>query len=62
MGNATMTPREKREMITNAIIDDIMTNPLEGFNLDIIRDALETHFAHYRYSEIEAEYRGRATE
>lgn len=57
-----MTPREKREIITNAIIDDIMTNPLEGFNLDIIRDALETHFAHYRYSEIEAEYRGRATE
>lgn len=57
-----MTPREKREMITNAIIDDILGDPLNRCNLDIIRDALETHFAHYRYSEIEAEYRGRATE
>ena len=42
-----MTPRQKREMLTNAIIEDIMANPLEGFNLDIIRDALETHLAHY---------------
>lgn len=55
-----MTPREKREMITNAIIDDIMADPSEGFNLDIIRDALETHFAHYAYDEILKEYKGRA--
>lgn len=55
-----MTPREKREMITNAIIDDIMADPSEGFNLDIIRDALETHFAHYAYDEILREYKGRA--
>jgi hypothetical protein len=57
-----MTPREKREMLTNAIIKDIMLNPLEGFNLDIIRDALETHFAHYSWAEVENEYRQRATE
>ena len=56
-----MTPREKREMITSAVIEDIMSNPLEGFNLDIIRDALETHFAHYAYDEILKEYRERAT-
>ena len=57
-----MTPRQKREMLTNAVIDDIMTNPLEGFNLDIIRDALETHFAHYAYDEIVKEYTERATQ
>ena len=57
-----MTPRQKREMIVKAIIEDIMNNPTEGFNLDIIRDALETHFAHYRYQEIEHEYRQRATQ
>lgn len=56
-----MTPREKREMITNAVIEDIMSNPLESFNLDTIRDALETHFAHYAYDEILKEYRERAT-
>ncbi len=57
-----MTPREKREMITNAIIDDIMTNPLDGFNLDIIRDALATHFAQMAYDEVLKEYKERATE
>lgn len=57
-----MTPRQKREMLTNAVIDDIMANPLEGFNLDIIRDALETHFAHYAYDEIVKEYSERATQ
>lgn len=57
-----MTPREKREMLTNAVIDDIMENIYEGFNLDIIRDALETHFAHYAYDEIVKEYNERATQ
>lgn len=55
-----MTPREKREMLTNAIIDDIMSNPLDSINLDIIRDALETHLAHYAYDEIVKEYKERA--
>jgi hypothetical protein len=55
-----MTPREKREMLTNAIIDDIMSNPLESNNLDIIRDALETQLAHYAYDEIVKEYKERA--
>lgn len=55
-----MTPRQKREMIVKAIIEDIMNNPTEGFNLDIIRDALETHFAHYSWAEVENEYRQRA--
>ena len=57
-----MTPRQKREMIVKAIIEDIMNNPTEGFNLDIIRDALETHLAHYAYDEIVKEYTGRATQ
>lgn len=57
-----MTPREKREMLTNAVIDDIMENIYEGFNLDIIRDALETHFANYAYDEIVKEYNERATQ
>jgi hypothetical protein len=55
-----MTPREKREMIANAIIDDIMTN-MEEHDLGIIRDALETHLAHYSWAEIEQEYKGRVT-
>ena len=55
-----MTPREKREMLTNAIIDDIMSNPLDSINLDIIRDALETQLAHYAYDEIVKEYKERA--
>lgn len=55
-----MTPREKREMLTNAIIDDIMSNPLDSTNLDIIRDALETQLAHYAYDEIVKEYKERA--
>lgn len=56
-----MTPREKREMITNAIIDDIMET-MGDHDLGLIRDALETHFAHYAYDEVLKEYRGRATE
>lgn len=56
-----MTPREKREMITNAIIDDIMSN-FSDADLGIIRDALETHFAHYAYDEVLKEYRERATQ
>jgi len=55
-----MTPREKREMLTNAIIDDIMSNPLDSTNLDIIRDALETQLAQYAYDEIVKEYKERA--
>lgn len=55
-----MTPREKREMITNAIIDDILTN-MEDNDLGLIRDALETHFAHYAYDEVLKEYKERAT-
>lgn len=54
-----MTPREKREMIVQAIIDDILANPPRNDRL--LRDALETHFAHYRYADIEKEYRERAT-
>lgn len=56
-----MTPREKREMITNAIIDDIMET-MNDNDLGMIRDALQTHFAHYSWAEVEAEYRGRATQ
>lgn len=56
-----MTPREKREAITQALIEDIMSDPHEGFNLDIIRDALETHFAHWAYDEVLNEYKQRAT-
>jgi len=56
-----MTGREKREMLTNAIIDDIMENMTDN-DLGIIRDALETHFAHYRFTDIENEYRERATQ
>ena len=55
-----MTGREKREMLTNAIIDDIMQTMADN-DLGIIRDALETHFAHYRYEDIENEYKERAT-
>ena len=55
-----MTPREKREMLTGAVIDDIMENIYEDGNLGIIRDALADHFAHWRYEEIENEYKERA--
>ena len=43
-----------------AIINDIMENPLEGFNLEIIRDALEAYYALASVAELEAEYKGRA--
>ena len=56
-----MTPREKREMITNAIIEDIMTT-LSDDDLGIIREALESHFARCAYDEILKEYRERATQ
>jgi len=55
-----MTPREKREILAHAIIDDIMSNPLDSDNLDIIREALESHLARCGYSEIEGEYKARA--
>ena len=54
-----MTGREKREMLTNAIIDDIMQTMSDN-ELVIIRDAHETHFAHCRYEDIESEYKERA--
>jgi hypothetical protein len=54
-----MTPREKRELITGAIIDDIVENVYEGFNLEIIRDALATHYACASWSDIEKEYKQR---
>ena len=55
-----MTPKEKRVILANAIIEDIMSNPLDADNLDIIREALESHLARYRYSDIEGEYQARA--
>jgi hypothetical protein len=54
-----MTPREERELIVSAIINDIMEN-MEENDLGIIRDALESHFARYRWAEIEQEYKERA--
>jgi hypothetical protein len=54
-----MTPREKREELTRAIIDDILENP--PHNDKLLRDALETHFAHYAYNEVLREYKERAT-
>jgi hypothetical protein len=53
-----MTPREKREMIVQAIIDDILANPPRNDRL--LRDALETHFASYAYDEVLKEYKERA--
>jgi hypothetical protein len=54
-----MTPREKRELITGAIIDDIMENITEDDSLGIIRDALENHLARWRAQEVEDEYQRR---
>jgi len=54
-----MTPREQRELIVNSIIEDIMTN-MNDNDLGIIRDALESHFARYRWADIEQEYKERA--
>ena len=54
-----MTPREERELIDSAIINDILEN-MEDNDLGIIRDALESHFARYRWAEIEQEYKERA--
>jgi len=50
----------REQDIRQAIIDDIMSNPLEGFNLDIIRDALEAYYALASVAELEAEYKERA--
>lgn len=55
-----MTPREQRELITSAIIDDIMENITEDDSLGIVRDALENHLAHWRAQEVEDEYKRRA--
>ena len=57
-----MTPRQKREMLTNAIIDDIMENIYEDGNLGLIRDGLADHIAQWSYENIEEEYKARAIE
>ena len=57
-----MTPREKREMLEDAIIDDIMENIYQDGNLGLIRDALADHIAQWSYENIEQEYKARATE
>jgi hypothetical protein len=53
-----MTPREKREAITQAIIEDILANPPR--NDKLLRDALETHFAQLAYDQVLKEYKERA--
>lgn len=55
-----MTPRERREMITEAIIDDI-TSHLGDKDLNIILEALRGHFARLAYDEVLKEYKERAT-
>jgi hypothetical protein len=55
-----MTPREKREMLEDAIIDDIMENIYKDGNLGLIRDALADHIAQWSYESIEQEYKERA--
>ena len=54
-----MTPREKREMLTDAIAEDIMSN-LTDFNLCILSDALGEYLAKWSDEEIENEYKERA--
>lgn len=57
-----MTPKEKRELLTDAIIDDIMDNIFNDANLGLIRDGLFTYLAHWSDAEIEGEYQARAIE
>jgi hypothetical protein len=57
-----MTPKEKRDLLTDAIIDDIMDNIFSDANLGLIRDGLFTYLAHWSDAEIEGEYQARAIE
>jgi hypothetical protein len=57
-----MTPTQKRELLTDAIIDDIMDNIFSDANLGLIRDGLFTYLAHWSDAEIEGEYQARAIE
>lgn len=54
-----MTGREKREMLTQAIIDDILENPSRS-RKDIYL-ALWDYYSRKPYADIEAEYKERAT-
>lgn len=54
-----MTPREKREMLTQAIIDDILENPSRSRKT--IHTALWDYYSRQPYQEIENEYKERAT-
>lgn len=54
-----MTPREKREALTRAIIDDILENPSN--NKDLICLALWDYYSSQPFAEIEREYKERAT-
>lgn len=54
-----MTPREKREEITQAIIDDILENPARSRST--IYTALWDYFSRQPYARIEDEYKERAT-
>lgn len=55
-----MTPREKREELTRAIIQDVLENVCEGSDIAIITRSLENHLAHWRAHEVEDEYKRRA--
>jgi hypothetical protein len=57
-----MTPTQKRELLTDAIIDDIMDNIFNDANLGLIRDGLFTYLAHWSDDEIAGEYQARAIE
>lgn len=54
-----MTPREKREELTQAIIDDILENPARS--RAVIYRALWDYYSRQQYAEIENEYKERAT-
>jgi hypothetical protein len=55
-----MTPREKREELTRAIIQDVLSNVCEGSDNALIARAIESHLAHWRAHEVEDEYKRRA--
>jgi hypothetical protein len=57
-----MTPTEKRDLLTDAIIDDIMENMFSDANMGLIRDGLFTYLAHWSDDEIAGEYQARAIE
>jgi hypothetical protein len=57
-----MTPTEIREILTDAIIDDIMENIYKDDNLGLIRDGLYDHLAQWSDDTIEGEYKARAIE